>query len=55
MLIINQIASKLCSINNNKGFPGCSVTKILPAVQEPQETWVQFLGQEDPLEEGVAA
>ena len=25
-----------------------------PAMQEPHETWVQFLGQEDPLEEGMA-
>ena len=25
-----------------------------PAMQEPQEMWVQFLGQEDPLEEGMA-
>ena len=23
-------------------------------MQEPQETWVQSLGQEDPLEEGMA-
>jgi len=23
-----------------------------PAIQETQETWVQSLGQEDPLEEG---
>ena len=22
--------------------------------QEPQKTWVQFLGQKDPLEEGMA-
>ena len=28
--------------------------KNLPAVQEPQETQVQFLGQEGPLEEGMA-
>ena len=28
--------------------------KNLPAVQEPQETQVQFLGQEGPLEEGTA-
>ena len=28
--------------------------KNLPAMQEVQETWVQFLGQEDPLEEGMA-
>ena len=24
-----------------------------PAMQETQETWVQSLGQEDPLEEGM--
>ena len=28
--------------------------KNLPAMQETQEIWVQFLGQEDPLEEGTA-
>ena len=33
------------------GFPGGSVVKNLPAVQE---TWVQCLGQEDPLEMGTA-
>ena len=37
------------------GFPGGSATENLPAMQEPQETWVQSLGQEDPLEEGMAA
>ena len=26
----------------------------LPAIQEMQEMWVWFLGQEDPLEEGIA-
>ena len=36
------------------GFPGGSVVKNPPAMQEPQETWVQPLGQEDPLEEGRA-
>ena len=25
-----------------------------PAMQEPQEMWVQSLGWEDPLEEGIA-
>ena len=30
------------------GFPGGSVVKNLPAIQE---TWVQSLGWEDPLEE----
>ena len=34
-----------------KGFPGGSVVKNLPAMQETQ---VQFLGQEDPLEQGMA-
>ena len=33
---------------------GGSNVKNLPAVQETQETWVQSLGREDPLEEGVA-
>ena len=28
--------------------------KHLPAVQETQETWVQSLGWEDPLEEEMA-
>ena len=36
------------------GFPSGSAVKNLPAVQEPLETWVQSLGQEDPLEEGMA-
>ena len=36
------------------GFPGGSVVKNLPAVLEPQEMGVQFLGQEDPLEKGMA-
>ena len=36
------------------GFPGGSVIKNPPAMQEPQETWVWSLGQEGPLEEGTA-
>ena len=39
---------------NEKGFPGGSVVKNLPAVQEPQEMRVQSLGQEDPLGDGMA-
>ena len=35
------------------GFPGGSAVKNLPAMQEPQETQVQSLGWEDPLEEGI--
>jgi len=33
------------------GFPGGSAGKNLPAMQE---TWVLSLGQEDPLEKGIA-
>ena len=40
-------ASARCSL----GFSGCSDHKNLPAMQETQ---VQFLGQEDPLEKGMA-
>ena len=36
------------------GFPGGSAVKNPPAVQEIQEMWVRSLGQEDPLEEGMA-
>ena len=32
--------------------PGSAV-KNLPAMQEQQETWVQSLGHEDPLEKGM--
>ena len=35
-------------------FPGGSVVKNLPAMQKPEETWVQSLCQEDPLEEAMA-
>ena len=34
------------------GFPSGSAVKKLPAMQE---TWVQSLGWEEPLEEGMAA
>ena len=35
-------------------FPDGSVGKNPPVMQETQETWVQALGQEDPLEEEMA-
>ena len=35
-------------------FPGASVVKNLPAMQEPQEMRVRSLAREDPLEEGMA-
>ena len=36
------------------GFLSGSVIKNSPAMQETQETWVQSLGWEVPLEEGMA-
>ena len=36
------------------GFPDGSVLKNLPVMQELQKTWVQSLGRENPLEEGMA-
>ena len=36
------------------GFPGGSMVKNLPAVQETPETWVWSLHWEDPLEEEMA-
>ena len=35
------------------GLPSSSAVKNLPAMQETQETWVQSLDREDPLEEGM--
>ena len=37
---------------SSKGHPRW-LSRNPTAMQEPQETWVQFLGQEDPLEEGM--
>ena len=37
-----------------KGLPRGSASKNLPAVQEPQGTWVPSLGWEDPLEKEMA-
>ena len=39
------------AVTRKMGFPSGSVVKNLPAMQETQ---VPSLGQEDPLEEGVA-
>ena len=36
------------------GFPSGSAQKNLTTMQETQETWVQSLGWEDLLEEGMA-
>ena len=42
------------SMSYSAGYPGGSVIKNLLPIQEPQETWVWSLGQEDPLEEEMA-
>jgi len=35
-------------------FPGGSGVKNLPAIQQPEETQIRSLGQEDPLEGSMA-
>ena len=52
----SKITYELNKSKLTKGFLGGSVVKNLPAVHEPQETWVQSLcGQSTcPLEEGMA-
>ena len=42
------------NMHENRGFPGGSAVKNLPAVKEMWKTRVQSLGQEDPLEDGMA-
>ena len=37
-----------------QGLPGGSAVKNPLAMQEPQETWVRYLGWEDPLEKEMA-
>ena len=41
-------------LQGNMGFPYGSAVKSPTAMQEPQETQLCSLGQEDPLEEGMA-
>ena len=41
------------SLKEEGGFPGGSAVKN-PPTKETQETWVQLLGQEDPLEQEMA-
>ena len=47
-----MISSK--NSNINKASLMAQQVKNSPAVQETQETRVRFLGQQDPLEEGMA-
>ena len=59
--IISVIISSLLRLSSfcgvltiQRGFPGGSVVKNSPAMQETQETQVRSLGWEDPLKEGIA-
>ena len=59
VLIKSHGLSKSNSYNTHQvkhklGFPGGSVVKNLPAMQETQEMQVRSWGWEDPLEEGMA-
>ena len=56
-LILPQRQEEGCDLNplKQKCFPSDWVVENLPAMQETQEIWVQSLGQEDALEEGMAA
>ena len=54
MEIYNEINIVFIPANPTWDFPVGSAVKNPPAMQEPQETWVQFLGQEYPLEEEMA-
>ena len=40
--------------SNWPGFQLASAVKNLPASQETQESWVQSVGREDPLEKRIA-
>ena len=55
MVLYIYIYIYILSVYTYIGFPGGSVVKNTPAMQEPQETQVRSLGQEDPLEEGIAS
>ena len=55
-MILESFIKASCATNNGPalGFPGGSVVKNLPTMQELQETSAWSLGGEDPLEEGMA-
>ena len=52
LLLISFVKQLRKSSLSHLGFPGSSVIKNPPAMQE---MWVPSLGQEDPLEKGMAA
>ena len=54
MFNTKSISIFVCIYANTWGFPGGSVVKHPPAMQETQEMWVWSLNWEDPLEEEMA-
>ena len=53
LILAHSLLTALSSLvaNTGSGFPGGSVVKNPPALQETQEMQVQSLGWEDPMEE----
>ena len=51
-----SMACRFWNIKETQGscFPGGSLVKNPPASAGDKETWVQSLGQEDPLDKGMA-
>ena len=52
--VVYGFLSRVCVCIYCRGFPGALVVKNLPANAEDVTDVVQSLGQEDPLEEGLA-
>ena len=50
-IVIIMVQTLIIDIIKSMGFLGGTVVKNLPAMQE---TWVPFLGREDPLEKEMA-
>ena len=54
MLESINIFNNYLATHANWGFPGGSAVNNWPVMQKTQDTQVQSLGREDPLEEGMA-
>ena len=53
-MVVKKVNEVHGPLRSGLGFPGGSVVKSLPAMQELGEMLVCSLGREDPLEEGMA-